>query len=114
MRSSRWTAIVLLCALLGACAAREQNGSDYPVFGKNAPMREVAGEVIGAATNWWGSRYIIVKDKSTGLHVYVQSVGATCVPRKSFRAIGHLTRAEGKDHEATFHLHLMDADKACG
>lgn len=83
------------------------------MFGKNARMRDVAGEVIGMGTNGWGTRYIVVRDGSTGLRVYVQSAPSSCAPGKSFRATGHLTRAKEKDHDATFHFHFTNAETAC-
>jgi hypothetical protein len=79
------------------------------MFGKHAAMRDVAGDVISTGTSWWGSRYIVVKDVMTGLRIYVQSDASACLPGKSFKATGHLTRATEKDYDATFHSHLTDA-----
>jgi hypothetical protein len=77
-------------------------------------MRDVAGAVIATGTNWWGARYIVVKDEGTGLRVYVLSDAAACAPGKPFKGTGHLTRAEEKNYDATFHLHLTDAKNARG
>lgn len=112
MRSSKLIIAVLLSSVLGASASWA--GPDYRMFGKNARMRDVAGEVITADTNWWGARYIVVKDRGTGLRVYVQSNAAACIAGRSFKGKGHLTRADEKDYDATFHLHLTDAGTVCG
>ena len=113
MRSSKFLGLVLFAGVLGACASWGNEDPNYRMFGKYAQIREVAGEVITTGTSWWGGRYIVVKDQSTGLRIYVQSDAAACVPGKPFKGTGHLTRAEEKDYDATFHFHLTDVDKAC-
>lgn len=80
--------------------------ADYPSLGVNF-ARRITG------TSWWGARYIVVKDRATGLRIYVQSDAAACVSGRPFKGTGHLTRAEEEDYDATFHLHLTDADRVC-
>lgn len=113
MRLSKLITSALLAGFLSACAAQGQEDPDYRMFGKHARMREIAGKVIATGTNGWGGRYILLKDSSTGLRVYLQSDATTCTPGKIFRGTGHLTRAGGVDYDATAHLHLTDADKSC-
>lgn len=84
------------------------------MFGKYARTRNVAGEVIDTGTSWWGARYIVVRDRSTGLRVFVLSDAAACVLGKPFNGTGRLTRAEEKEYDATFHFVLSDATSACG
>jgi hypothetical protein len=98
--------------LLGACACHS-DASTSRMFGRNARIREISGEVIDTGASWWGARYIVVKDHITGLRVFVLSDAAACVPGKRFRGTGHLTHADEKDYDATFHFHLMNGDKAC-
>jgi hypothetical protein len=105
MRSSKLMVAILLAASLSACAS----SANDRMFGKHAAMRDVTGTVISTGTSWWGNRYIVVKDVTTGLRVYLQSDAQACIVGKSFKATGHLTRATEKDYDATFHGHLADA-----
>jgi hypothetical protein len=114
MRSSKWIVTALLAGFLGACASLGQADSAFPMFGKNAKMRDVVGDVIEVRTNDWGSRYVVVKDEITGLRVYVRSEAATCAPGTAFRGTGHLTRASEKDFDATFHFHLTNPNQVSG
>jgi hypothetical protein len=112
MRLFKLIGVVLLSASFGACAS--STDPNYRLFGKNAAMREVSGLVIKTGKNWWGQRYVVVKDEATGMRIYVQSDAQTCTPGKSFRGSGHLSRADEKEYEATFHFHLSKPDRACG
>jgi hypothetical protein len=107
MRLSKLMLVLALSASLGPA-----HGADR-VFGKAAAMRDIAGTVTGAGASSYGGRYIVVKDVATGLRVYVRTDAETCSPGKPFRASGHLTRAESKDYDATFHAHFDTLAKAC-
>lgn len=114
MRISKLIVTVLVSAFVCTTASPGDDGSFRRMYGKHARMREITGMVIGTGTSWWGARYVVVKDASTGLRVYVQFAAEACAPGTQFKASGHLTRATGKDYDASFHIHLSDAGTICG